>query len=903
MEADSPSLAVRCLTRLADLVHDRPRWFFYPHVVLFALSVFYTARNLEFHTARSALVGTDKRYHRNFLEFRKEFPGQDDMVVLVESENLEKNRQFVERLGARLEGETNLFTDIFYKGDLKMMGPKALLFLSDETLADLHKTLHEYRPFIQAFAQADNLNALFRVVNQQFRTAGRDRGTNTESLIKALPALERIVLQAADSMARPGTPPSPGVTAMFGESETAERGQYITFGNGRIYLVTARAVSEPATPEALRRLRSLVGQTQIEVPGVNVGLTGEPVLEFDEMAQSQKDTAVASVVSLVAVALIFILGYKETGRPIKATLSLIVGLGYTMGYTTLVIGHLNILTITFLPILIGLAIDFGVHLVTRYEEEMRHDRTEREALRKAMVNTGRGIFTGAFTTAGAFYAMALTDFKGVREMGLITGGGMLICLLPMMTLLPALLLRGRQNVIDHAMHLGAERRARLEQFWLERPRLSIAVTLALCGLSLAQLPRVRFDYNLLHLQSKDLPAVVFEQKLINSANKSVLYGVLMTNSLEAAVALERRLTNLPSVSTVESMARFLAEDPTNKLVTIGQIKRELAGLRFAAVDQRPANLRDLDQTLSFLMAYLSLAADEVEKENDPKLLRELRSLHEAIGVLRQRMSLADPAQAAAKLGAFQRALLTDLRETFLALRTQDNRGRLRVEDLPPALRNRFIGRSGKYLLQVYPRDNVWERGPQEVFVRELRTIDPDATGTPVQLLEYTTLLKDSFIEAAWYALAAIMVLVLIHFRRLSDVILSLVPVGVGTLWMAGLMGWVGVPFNPANIMTLPLVVGIGVTNGIHILNRFAEERTPSILAKSTGKAVVVSGLTTIAGFGSLMLAEHQGIASLGFVMSVGVAACMIAALTFLPALLRWQLGRAGQQKNPVAHMH
>jgi predicted RND superfamily exporter protein len=168
-----------------------------------------------------------------------------------------------------------------------------------------------------------------------------------------------------------------------------------------------------------------------------------------------------------------------------------------------------------------------------------------------------------------------------------------------------------------------------------------------------------------------------------------------------------------------------------------------------------------------------------------------------------------------------------------------------------------------------------------------RTGRPIITGTPVQLLEYTTLLKRSYEEAALYALGAIAVLVFAHFRSVPAVALALCPVAIGSVWLGGLMGWFGIPFNPANIMTLPLVVGIGVTNGIHILNRFAEERSPGILARSTGKAVLVSGLTTIAGFGSLVLARHRGIQSLGFVMGVGVATCMISGLTFLPALLTW----------------
>jgi predicted RND superfamily exporter protein len=171
-------------------------------------------------------------------------------------------------------------------------------------------------------------------------------------------------------------------------------------------------------------------------------------------------------------------------------------------------------------------------------------------------------------------------------------------------------------------------------------------------------------------------------------------------------------------------------------------------------------------------------------------------------------------------------------------------------------------------------------------------VAPLTTGTPVQLLEYTSLLKESFEEAALYSLAAIAILVLIHFRAISCVILSLIPVGIGFLWMIGMMRWTHIQFNPANIMTLPLVVGIGVTNGIHILNRFAEEQHPSVLAKSTGKAVLVSGLTTIAGFGSLMVAKHRGIESLGFVMAVGTTTCMVVALTFLPALLN-VLSKAG----------
>jgi hypothetical protein len=186
-------------------------------------------------------------------------------------------------------------------------------------------------------------------------------------------------------------------------------------------------------------------------------------------------------------------------------------------------------------------------------------------------------------------------------------------------------------------------------------------------------------------------------------------------------------------------------------------------------------------------------------------------------------------------------LFTDLHETFGTLKQQNNRRGMEAKDLPVALRNRFIGQTGKYLLQVYPKGNVWQHGPQEAFVKELRTVDPNVTGTPVQLYEYTTLLKDSYIDAAWYALAAIIILVLIHFRSLSCVALALMPVAIGTIWMVGLMGWLDIPFNPANIMTLPLVIGIGYKRNPYF-ESVCRRAKPGHPGKNR-KTVLVSGLT------------------------------------------------------------
>ncbi len=907
----------RLLRLLAGAVCRYPRWFVFPQFILFAACIYFTAfssHHLQMDMDRDDLVGSDKGYHKVFMDYRKEFPGEDELAVVVESNDHQRNRQFVERLAAKVALETNLFTDVFYKGDLKSLGPKALLFVPDKDLEDLRNTLLSYGPFIQKFTDTTNLDSLFNLINQQIRTAKREENAENTSLINAIPALERIITEANTDISRPGTPVSPGVTALFGSGDEVESAAYITFANGRIFLVTARAKSEDLSADAVLRMRQLISETEFEVPGLNVGLTGEPVLDFDEMQASEHDAILATLISLVVSALIFGYAYREATRPLKTVLCLIVGLGYSMAFTTLVIGHLNILTITFAPILIGLAIDFGIHFISRFEEEIRHGRGDVVAVEKAIVFTGQGIITGGLTTSGAFLAMWLTNFKGIQEMGVISGGGLILCLIPMMTLLPVLLMGSRNNVAAPELIAAEEaKRARIERSWLRRPGVVVGVVAALCALATSQLGKVYFDYNLLDMQSKGLPSVVYEKKLLYSG-ESILYVALVADSLEQARQYELAVKQLSSVASVdgddkgESVYDILTSDPSAKLKLVREIKQDVSQFHFPPdlsppqmknlesgvtgadpetnpLHPRPADINSLGTTLWQTMGYLGLIVDETAT-NQPDVAKPIESLRQAITAFRVNLFSGDPA-IPERVAMYQKALLADVRETFEALQNQDTSSGLKPSDLPPALRSRFIGQTGKYRVLVFPKKDIWQRANQAEFINQLRSkIPPDrVTGTPVQLLEYETLLKDSYEQAALYALGAIALMVLWQFRSFLCVLLALFPVAIGTVWLVGIMGRFDIPFNPADIMTLPLVIGIGVTNGIHILNRFAEEQTAAVLARSTGKAVLVSGLTAMTGFGSLILGRHQGIQSLGLVMSIGIGTCMAAGLTFLPALL------------------
>lgn len=882
----------RFLAILSGLIY-RHRWhFIWPQVTLAALSIIYTSQSLGFKTDRSDLVGAEKEYHRLFLEYVKEFPNQDDMAVVVESDSIEKNRQFVLRLGRRLEAETNMFRGVFYRRDLQSLGNKSLLLADVESLKKIRSALREFQPFLENFASVTNLQSLFSQINDHFRTARERSAAQQESLIGSLPVLEQILSQATYSLRNPGMPPPPALAAAIMSPEAIQE-MHITYLNGRIFLVVAQPADAKKPTPAIERLRKLVDEVRREVPGVSVGVTGEQVLAFDEMEQAQTDTMWASVLSILGVALVFIISYRETGRPLKAVLSLGFGLCYTMAFTTATVGSLNILTITFLPIVVGMAIDYGVHIVSRYEEELRKGLDEQDAIRIAMSKTGCGVVTGAVTTSAAFFAMGLTDFQGIKDMGIIIGGSLIVCLFPMLTVLPVLLLGGKQNVIDHSLPQVIPLPSRLEVLWLRRPAWTLLIVVGLTGVAALELRHSgkNVDYNLLNLQSQGLPSVEMALKQINQASNSVLFAAVMVDDLDEARALQQaflKLTN--TVAKVESIAMRVGEDASEKVPVIRDIVATIAPMQFSKPDPAAVDVRELSQTLYSFQGYVGAALNVLKDEQKPELVRLLSRLHETITELRREM--LSNGEATGQLALFQRALLDEVKYSIGGLGQQVVSDQLAIADLPATLTERFVGVTGRHLLQVYPKGNAWDREVQGKFVAEVRKLAPKVTGTPVQLWEYTDLLMRSYVMAAVYAMAMVLLVVLLQFRSLVCVGLAVLPVVFGAIWTVAVALWLGCPFNPANIMTLPLVVGVGVTNAVHVLIRFEEERSAHILARSTGKAIFVCAMTTMVGFASLMIADHRGISTLGALMTLGTGCCLLGALIVMPTLLSL-LGRTG----------
>jgi hypothetical protein len=578
--------------------------------------------------------------------------------------------------------------------------------------------------------------------------------------------------------------------------------------------------------------------------------------------------------------------------------TLLIAVAWTFGFTTLAVGHLNILTITFVPILIGLGVDHGIHIISRYEEELTGGAKRLDALETAMGKAGVGVLTGALTMAGAFFAIIFTHFEGIREMGKITGGGVLLSCLAMLTVLPALLSLEKKSKPHRSTpeNLGTTR-AFIEATLLKSPGLTVLGALVLSLISLVTIWGIGFDYNLLRMQDQTLNSVIYENKIVNSKERSVLYATTDCSTLEEARALSHAfLLKKDTVAEVRSVADFFQGNPLDKLELIHQVKADLRNVQPPAGLPKPMVLEELEHRFRSLSALMDLAEKDLAKaaqeEQDPKeraILEQAdqdsKDLILALDTILVDFRTLDRSLVQNNLTLYQQAFFTRLHETFELIRNQEDSRPARIMDIPKQIREIFIGKTGRLMVQIYPSHNIWERQPLERFIQDVRSVRPEVTGIPITQYEYTAVLRDSYLMAALYALVAVIFLAYLHFRSWQLVLLSLVPLLAGIIWMLGWMGLRNIQFNPANIMTLPLVVGIGVVNGIQILHRAREEKSAILFSKSTGKAVLLTSLTTLAGFGSLMVATHPGIASLGLVMSIGLVTCLVATVVLVPALI------------------
>jgi uncharacterized protein len=421
------------------------------------------------------------------------------------------------------------------------------------------------------------------------------------------------------------------------------------------------------------------------------------------------------------------------------------------------------------------------------------------------------------------------------------------------------------------------------------PRATLTASAFFVMLSLLALGKVGTDFNLLGLQSEHNESVIWAQRIFESTRRSVLMGELMANSLEEVERKVVALSRLSSVQKVDSILSVLPQDQERKRTLMRELQPILADINLQHPEPQAVDIAALRTTLERLNAKLGVDEAPAQPSAAETSRQDLREVQQLIERFLHRTQQMPPTESQEALVTLQRELYRDLGDKLAILRRNLEAEPLTMQDLPHELQARYIGKTGKFRLFVFPAENVWEPQPLARFVRDLQTVEADALGAPVTNFEYMETIKEGYNKASIYAMGGIVFLALLMFRGALATVLALVPLVVGSVWTLGLMALFGVQFNMANLLFVPLIIGIGIDNGVHIVHSFRatekDEGESVPLARSTGKAVTLAALTAIVGFGSLMISSHRGIYSLGLLVSLGVGSVLLASLTTLPSLL------------------
>ena len=867
-------------------------------LVLAGFSIWVTGQKLTFKTGRGDLVSKDLPYVKLYKDYRKHFKDLEGMVIVAEGGTTTRMAQFSEKLASRLKSYPDLFSKVIYKFDTSYFRSRFLLYLDPEDLKSLQKKLEDHRDFIETVNASPGLNPLINQINNEISSGmvdslmadflGDDENDEEENKKDEndLKLLIKILEEMNGSLENNYHYQSPWQSLFNSKEESLRDKGYLVSKNEKLLFILVVPNEDETSftgyKDSVYFARDLIAEVKKDFPEIEVGLTGEDVISTDEMITTQQDVELASKIALSGVSLLFIIAFRGIVKPLLAVLSLLVALAWSLGFTSLTVGHLNILSVVFTTILIGLGIDFGIHILERYKEERQSGADILPSLHNTLQGTGQGNFSGAITTAMAFGAMVLTDFIGIVELGWIAGWGILFCMVAMILLLPALVTLEEKwrkpNLPKSTKKSVSSKISGLDKIF-NHYKLIIVVCSLLVLLASLSLRKNFFDYNLLNLQARGTEAVQYEMRILENAGRSAWSAAFLADSLEEVQQKEAKLKNLSTVENVESIAAMV---PDNQIENAEFIKENLAPMFseiFVEEENELFSLKALKKTLKRIR--FKLQGREGKEDKVAQAAREIDQFFKKNEIL-------EPELVKASLEGFSNKLFTDYRKLMEDLKLNTEPRFIEISGIPKSLRERYISDHGKFLITVFPSVDIWDIEKREKYLKDLRSVDFNVTGSAVHMFNSTRLMTEGYIKGGIYAMVAIVIYVFIVFRNVRTVLFILIPVFAGSIWTLGIMDLTGLKLNMANLVILPLILGIGVVNGIHITHRYREEKDKNqvVLSKSTGQAVILSSLTTMIGFGSMMVADHYGVYSLGLVLSLGVFCCLIASITFLPALLK-----------------
>ncbi len=668
--------------------------------------------------------------------------------------------------------------------------------------------------------------------------------------------------------------------------------RYRVSDDGRLLLMEVSSTKNIARIDDTMKFQSLL-QAHIDDilqvnPEVTISMTGFPVILKEESSAMLNNLWLVTLLGLIGILAVFVIGFERVALPSLAGIPLLMGMTWTLGLQALVYGELTLFSMAVPVLFFGVGIDFAIHIMSNFVELRAAGETPEAALQKTFDKIGAGLLTGALTTAAAFLVLLISEYYGLRALGFTAGVGVLMALCAMLVSLPCLL------VIWDRRNARAHRPLPLVNFaplgyvgkTVRRHRYMVLAFFLFATVAFAyNATSVGLDSNYMSSLPRDLPAIKTQDKILErfgTANDNI---ILIVDNLEQAERARKEALAASTIADVFSASSLIPPDQDKKRPYIETLKKRLeAVLPHGEPVRHPYDEKELgilkDRVAKLkgsLLEYSILAAVLYDQETQ-----------ELVGKLRDKVNRIDyriQTVSADRFRYLDRLLERELHKTVALARQITENTSVSEEDLPSSIVDRMRGKDGRWLVIARPRSNPFIDEFRTVLLKELSGIDAEIAGQIPISHRTMHILQDEIPPLTSYIFLIVSVLVLVGLRRVRGALLALIPLVVGIVWMVGIMGVMGMRFNLVSVLAVPLTVGIGIDNGVHIYHRVRLERGLSNTLLHTGKAVVLTSLTTGIGFGSLMLSIHPGFFSLGLVTTIGIFSCLIVSIFLLPALI------------------
>jgi hopanoid biosynthesis associated RND transporter like protein HpnN len=854
----------------AEIV-NRPWWLLALTAVATLYCTLYTMDHLTVDTDTADMISIELPFQQNRLRLERAFPQDVSTILLVvNGETPEQTSQAVDFLGEQLSQDKQNFKSVYLPGNGGFFAKHGLLYMDLPELENLGTQLANAQPFIGRISQNPSLDGFFGLLGDTLKMSGNDLP------LDLAPLLGKIGAGVDQTLAG-----QPGLLSW----QQLMMKQKSGFGTTeRFVIVTPNLDFNALLPaekpvEAVKRVKALAQDGRFGP--IQLRMTGEVVLEHEELDSITQGTAAASVASMILVFATLLVGYRSPKLVIATVVTLSIGLVFSLYFAAVAIGHLNLISIGFAVLFIGMGDAYSSHFCLRYRELMERGMDMRRALLETLSSTGSALILCTFTASMGLFAFLPTNYVGVSELGIIAGVSMFIALGTTFTVLPALLkvMPLRTPVRRHETKFLAKV---LGNWPLTHARKIRWLTYASAVVALVMLQWLEVDFSPVNLRDPNSESVKTFKSLLQSEDTSPMTLAALARSEGEVRSKQAAFGRLPSVRKTVSLLDFVPADQEQKLAQIEELGLILGG----QLDRFPARI-DGKASAAGIKTLLAATEEGLAKPRAAADQAALEAFRDQIKRLNDHLAGLDEKGRQALLQQLQNNLLGALPQTIGRLRDSLEPEEITLAKLPADVRERWLSNDGWYRLQIFPKKDGNDLDSLREFIAEAQTVDANVTDLPVTYLESMNEVIRAFVQAFSIALVTITLILLVVLRNLRDTLLVLLPLLLAGLYTAAATVVLHVPINFANIIALPLLFGLGVDSGVHMAHRLhylhAELGEENLLTTSEAKGVFYGTLTTVFSFSSLAFTPHAGTASMGELLAIGLLFTLICSLVMLPA--------------------